>query len=222
MAKLGGIIRKALGDAPTEDPQKFMLFAGPSGAGKTSLIMKLSQHSDFLFDKRVAVIAVFPQKTTNSNDEYFTILKPFCASREIPYFEVKSSLDVTKLVDELNQFDHVFIDTPSLDIEQNNSFRDFWKVRQMLSPLAPLEVHYVVNAAMNRFYFRDSSATHHPLQPDYVAITHLDEVTKWGPVIPFLQQMGCSARYLSKGNSLSNSLNEFNPQWFAQKVLQEN
>jgi flagellar biosynthesis GTPase FlhF len=219
MAKLGGIVRNALGEAPAKESQKFMLFAGPSGAGKTSLIMKLTQHPDFFFDKKIAVVSVYPQ---NETDDYYTILEPFCTSRDIPYFKVQSNLDVTMAVDDLKEFDHVFIDTPSLDIEQNNSFRDFWKIRQLLSPLAPLEVHYVVNAAMNRFYFRDSSATHHPLQPDYVAITHLDEVTKWGPVIPFLQQMGCSAKYLSLGNNLSHSLNEFNPQWFAQKVLQEN
>lgn len=219
MSKLAGIIRKALGKSSEEEPQKFMLFAGPSGAGKTQLIMKLTQLPDFMIDKKLAVISVYPQ--TEHEAPYYTILEPFCAQYEIPYFKVQSSLDVTKLVEELTEFDHVFIDTPSLSTEQDNSFREFWKIRQLLSPLAPLEVHYVVNAALNRFYFQNSSAKHHPLQPDYVAITHLDEISQWGPVIPFLQKMGCSARYISTGNKLNN-LNEFNPQWFAQKVLQEN
>ncbi|WP_428236497.1 hypothetical protein [Gracilimonas sp.] len=219
MSKLGEIIRKALGKPAEEEAQKFMLFAGPSGAGKTQLIMKLTQHPDFMIDKKLAVVSVYPQAENAA--PYYTILEPFCAQHEIPYFEVQSGLDVSKIVEDLAEFDHVFIDTPSLSIEQDNSFREFWKIKQLLSPLAPLEVHYVVNAALNRFYFQNSSATHHPLQPDYVAITHLDEVAQWGPVIPFLQKMGCSARYISTGNKLNN-LNEFNPQWFAQKVLQEN
>ncbi|MEQ8525926.1 hypothetical protein [Gracilimonas sp.] len=219
MSKLARIIRTALGKPADEEPQKFMLFAGPSGAGKTQLIMKLTQHPDFMIDKKLAVISVYPQ--TEQEAPYYTILEPFCAQYEIPYFKVQSGLDVTKLVEELTEFDHVFIDTPSLSTEQDNSFREFWKIRQLLSPLAPLEVHYVVNAALSRFYFQNSSAKHHPLQPDYVAITHLDEISQWGPVIPFLQKMGCSARYISTGNKLNN-LNEFNPQWFAQKVLQEN
>ncbi|MGN8226771.1 hypothetical protein [Gracilimonas sp. BCB1] len=219
MSKLAAIIRNALGKPSEEKAQKFMLFAGPSGAGKTQLIMKLTQHPDFMIDKKLAVVSVYPQ--SKNSEPYYTILEPFCAEREIPYFKVQSGLDVSKIVEELGEFDHVFIDTPSLSTEQDNSFREFWKIKQLLSPLAPLEVHYVVNAALNRFYFQNSSATHHPLQPDYVAITHLDEVTQWGPVIPFLQKMGCSARYISSGNKLNN-LNEFNPQWFAQKVLQEN
>ena len=218
MSKLAGIIRRALGKNSEEQPQKFMLFAGPSGAGKTQLIMKLTQHADFMIDKNFAVVSVYPQDDKDA--PYYTILEPFCIQHEVPHFKVKTGLDVTKIAGQLNEFDHVLIDTPSLSTEQDDSFREFWKIRQLLSPLAPLEVHYVVNAALNRYYFQNSSAKHHPLQPDYVAITHLDEVSQWGPVIPFLQKMGCSARYLCTGNKLNN-LNEFNPQWFAQKVLQE-
>jgi flagellar biosynthesis GTPase FlhF len=219
MSHLAEIIRKALGKPSEEETQKFMLFAGPSGAGKTQLIMKLTQHPDFMTDKKLAVVSVYPQAEDAA--PYYTILEPFCAQYEIPYFKVQSGLDVSKIVEDLAGFDHVLIDTPALSTEQDNSFREFWKIRQLLSPLAPLEVHYVVNAVLNRFYFQNTSATHHPLQPDYVAITHLDEVAQWGPVIPFLQKMGCSARYISTGSKLNN-LNEFNPQWFAQKVLQEN
>ena len=220
MTKIAGIIRDSLGKAPTEDPQKYMLFAGPSGSGKTSMIMKLSQQIDFLGDKKVAVVSVLPQE--DKSTPYYTILEPFCADNDIPYYKINNGVEVTKLIEEWEEFDHVLIDTPSLGTEQDNSFREYWKIRQILTPLAPLEVHYVVNASLNRFYFRDSSATHHPLQPDYVAITHLDEVSQWGPVIPFLKTMGCTARYISKGTKLMNSLKEFSPQWFAQKVLQEN
>lgn len=219
MAELGKIIRKALGKPALEEPQKYLLFVGPSGTGKTSLIMKLSQHPDLFFDKKIALVSVHPQK--NTENTYYTILEPFCRDHDLPYFEIKNSRDVNELMTQWEDFDHVLIDTPSINVEQENSFRDFWKIRQMLTPLTPLEVHYVVNASLNRFYFQNSTATHHPLQPDYVAITHLDEVSHWGPVIPFLQEMGCNARFISRGENLSNSVTEFNPQWFAQKILQD-
>ena len=112
------------------------------------------------------------------------------------------------------------IDTPSLSIEQEESFRDYWKIRQLLTPVTPLEVHFVVNAARSKFYFANATAKNHPMQPDYISITHLDEITQWGPIIPFMKEMGCAARYISTGTSLPTSLMEFNPQWFAQKVLE--
>ncbi|MEX2479009.1 MAG: hypothetical protein WD357_11270 [Gracilimonas sp.] len=220
MIKLGGIIRDALGEPNLNKPQKYMLFIGPSGSGKTSLIMKLSQHPELMESKKIAVVSVHPQKEINH--PYYTILRPFCEDHDLPYFEVKTGQDVNDHLEIWDEFDHVLIDSPSINIEQENSFRNFWKIRQMLTPLTPLEVHYVVNASLNRFYFRNSSATHHPLQPDHVAITHLDEVSQWGPVIPFLQEMGCSARYISNGEGSPNSLGEFDPRWFAQRILEEN
>ena len=220
MSKLAGIIRNALGEMTTESPQKFMLFVGPSGAGKTSLIMKLSQHPELMEDKKVAVATVYPQRKNES--PYYTILKPFCEDNDLPYFEIRKPKDVHDLMEQWEEFDHVLIDTPSINLEQENSFRNFWKIRQMLTPLTPLEVHYVVNASLNRFYFKHSSATHHPIQPDYVAITHLDEVSQWGPIIPFLQEMECNARYITRGEAIPGSVDSFDPRWFAQRILQEN
>lgn len=219
MANLAKLIRKALGNEPEGDPQKFLLFAGPSGAGKTQLIMKLTRDPDFMLNKKVAVLAVYPQN--ESAEDYYTILEPFCAKHELAYFPIKTSADVNEISGKLEEFDYVLIDTPSLHLEQEFAFREFWKVRQLLSPFTPMEVHYVVNAAMNRFYFKGSSASQHPLQPDYVAVTHLDEISKWGPILPFMQKLKCSARYLSKGDALTNSLQSFNPQWFAQQILQD-
>lgn len=220
MVKLAGIIRNALGEPKLDKPQKYMLFVGPSGSGKTSLIMKLSQHPELMENKKIAVVSIHPQKEPSFR--YYTILKPFCEDHDFPYFEIKNGKDVNDHLEIWDEFDHVLIDTPSINIEQENSFRNFWKIRQMLTPLTPLEVHYVVNASLNKFYFRNSSATHHPLQPDHVAITHLDEVSEWGPIIPFLQEMDCTARYISKGEESPNSLGEFDPRWFAQRILQEN
>jgi flagellar biosynthesis GTPase FlhF len=60
----------------------------------------------------------------------------------------------------------------------------------------------------------------HPLHPDYVAITHLDEAKKWGPLIPFFADMGCGARYISSGRTIPDSLSKFEPASFAQQVLQ--
>jgi flagellar biosynthesis GTPase FlhF len=220
VSKLGQLIKKAVGDGAKTDPQKYMLFVGPSGSGKTNLIMKLSEHPELMEDKKIAVVSVYPPE--NDSSPYYTILKPFCKDQGIPYYEIKSPLDVNNLLNEWEAFDHVLIDTPSINIEQEHSFRKFWKIRQMLTPLTPIEIHYVANASLNRFYFRNSTASHHPLQPDYVAITHLDEVSQWGPVIPFLQEMGCSARYISKGKAQPASLDEFDPRWFVQKILEEN
>jgi len=98
---------------------------------------------------------------------------------------------------------------------------EYWNIRQLLAPQATLGGHFVGNAALSKFYFANSTARNHPMQADYISITHLDEVSEWGPISPFMKEMDCAARYISTGTDLPASLSEFNPQWFAQKVLED-
>jgi flagellar biosynthesis GTPase FlhF len=218
MAKLASILRESLGKVPTKDPSKFMLFAGAAGSGKTTLIMKLCLHPDFMLNKNIAVMTIHPQQNYENN--YYSILKGFCRNENIPHYTVKKGLDVGDYIEEWKEFDHVLIDTPSLSIEREDSFREYWKIRQLLTPLTPLEVHFVVDASRSKFYFANTTAKNHPMQPDYISITHLDEVSQWGHIIPFMKEMDCTTKYISNGNVQPTSLSEFNPQWFAQKVLE--
>lgn len=219
MVKLSGIIRDALTGAVAAPAVKNILFTGPSGSGKTSLIMKLLSSPYFFIDKKLAVVSMKPQD--DASGTYYTVLEPFCRDREVPFYNISSGVDITRIKDELEAFDHVLFDSASLSISNEASFREYWKLRQVLASVTPLEVHYVINASMNRFYFNNSASLHHPLQPDFIAITHLDEAPQWGPVIPFLKDMGCAVRYVSTGRNLNNSIAEFEPAWFAKKVLQE-
>ncbi len=219
MAGLSSIIRNALKSTSNDPLAPFVLFAGPSGSGKTSLIMKLVQHPEFMSDKKVAVVSIMPQ---NRQDQpYYTILEPFCKDQNITFYKIGSNADVNGYLEEWKEFDHVLFDSPSIPVEQERSFREYWKIRQLLAAVTPLEVHYVINAALNRYYFRESGNIHHPLQPDYVALTHLDEVSQWGPVIPFMQEMGCGSRFMSRGAAIPGGLSEFSPAWFTQQVLQD-
>lgn len=217
MSKLSGIIREAIRCETDRKTQKYLLFTGPAGAGKTNMIMKLTQHPDFMKHKKIAVVSLAPQLA--SGVSYYTILQPFCEDYNLPFYSIKTGVDVTEMQEEWENYDHVLIDSPSISTQQENSFRQYWKVRQVLASLKPIEVHYVVNASLNKFYFKESSAINHPLQPDYIAITHLDEVSQWGPIIPFMKEMGCPARFVSNGDTLPDSIHKFDPTWFAQNVL---
>ncbi|TVQ66292.1 MAG: hypothetical protein EA360_06630 [Balneolaceae bacterium] len=218
MARLSEILKGVLSVDSSAEPRKFQLFTGPAGSGKTHLIMKLLLHSDFLKERKACVITLTPPK---EKGPYYTILKPFCKDHKIPLFEVTGGMDITDRMEEWSDYEFVLIDTPSLQIEQESSFREYWKVRQMMAPLTPLEVHFVVNVARNKHYFSSTSSAHHPLQPDYIALTHLDEIAELGSVIPFLNQMDASARYVSTGTEIPGSIDTFKPKRFAQKLLQE-
>lgn len=215
MFELARLVRDALTITLPKATEPNLVFVGPSGSGKTSLIMKLATNPEFFGDSSVALVSLQPRQFGNP----YTILEPFAEDHKINFFRVKDGIDVTKLMPKLVDYDYVLFDTPSISLEKKTAFRDYWKIRQMLASVMPLEVHFVIDATLENYYFREAYATNHPLQPDYVAITHLDETARWGQLIPFLKTMGCSVRYMSQGSQVPDDIDAFSPTWFAEQIL---
>jgi flagellar biosynthesis GTPase FlhF len=215
MYELARVVRDALTITLPKAAQPNMVFVGPSGSGKTTLIMKLARNLEFFGDQNVAIVSVEPR----NRPVPYTILKPFAEDHQLDFYTVRDGIDVSKLMPKLVNYDQVLFDTPSISLEKKTAFREYWKIRQILASVLPLEVHFVINATMENYYFREAYATNHPLQPDYVAITHLDETNRWGHLIPFLKTLGCSVRYMSLGPTVPDDVDAFSPTWFAEKIL---
>jgi flagellar biosynthesis GTPase FlhF len=215
MYELAKMIRKSISMDYMQPAQPNLVFVGPSGSGKSTLIMKLATNAAFFGGKKVALVSVIPRNSTMK----YSILELFAKDAGLPYFTVNDGIDVSKLMAKLVEYDHVLFDTPSISLEKKTAFREYWKIRQILASVMPVEVHFVVNATMENYYFREAYATNHPLQPDYVAITHLDETNRWGHLIPFLKTLGVGVRYVSQGAEIPDSIQAFSPTWFAEQVL---
>lgn len=217
MERLAGILRSTVSrtsDAPT---RPFLLFTGPSGGGKTSLIQKWVLHPECTSGKSVAVVSLMKSKS----EPYYSVLDPFCRDREIPYYELYPGESLDPFLEEWRSYNHVLIDTPSLQIHQPESFRRFREQRQWLAECAPMEVHYVVNAASQSLYFRGEAEASHPVKPDYLDITHLDEVVKWGHLLPMLQNLEIPTRYVSRGTGIPDALLPYDPAWFTRQLLKK-
>ncbi len=213
--ELTRLVRDALSFTLPSPSQSNIVFVGPAGSGKTTLIMKLARHSEFFGHKKVAIISVEPRQQAMR----YSILKPFTEEHQIDLFQIKDGIDASKLMSKLSKYQQILIDTPSISLEKKTAFREYWKLRQILASVIPLEVHFVVNATMENYFFRESYAANHPLQPDYLALTHLDETTRWGQLIPFMKAMECGVRYLGVGPNVPDDINSYSPSWFAEKIL---
>jgi flagellar biosynthesis GTPase FlhF len=215
MFELSKLVRDAINVALPQAASSNMLFTGPSGSGKTTLIMKLATSDQFFKDRKVALVSVEPRGFTKK----YSGLEAFAKDQQLEFFRIQDGIEISRLMPKLVQYDQVLFDSPSISLEKNTAFREYWKIRQVLASVIPLEVHYVVNATLEQFYFKEAYAASHPLQPDYISITHLDETQRWGQLIPFIKTMGCAIRYISLGQELPGSIAAFSPTWFAEKIL---
>lgn len=216
-SKLTGILTNALGSPAKTEPKKFMLFTGLAASGKTQLIMKLSQHPAFLRNKKLAFVSMQP--SSNQTSHSYTRLAPFCEDKNFKYYEVKTKDEVIEFAEEWNLFDHILIDTPSLSAKGVKAFNQYKNIKTMLGELTSIEEHYLINASARNLDPHDLSETHFSVNPDHIAITHLDEATKWGALIPLLEKMECVPRYVSMSKTIPGNLYRFDPKKFIDMML---
>ena len=219
MSELTAIIREALDKTTSEDAQKYLLFTGLSGTGKTEMIMKLSRHPDLMLNQQVGIVSVIP--ATEDSNCYYTILESFCEDQDIPYCEARNEEDILLIQEEWDDFDHILFDSPSLPKYKEAAASRYQQLLNMTAPLSDeLEIHCLVDAARNEFYNKESGALYSRLNPDFLAVSHLDETSQWGPLIPLLKEVECSLRYVSTGKDMPGSLDHFDPKWFTKTMLQ--
>ncbi|MDR8394237.1 hypothetical protein NC796_24020 [Aliifodinibius sp. S!AR15-10] len=218
MSELTGIIREAMGSNATRKPEKHLVFIGKPGSGKTNLVMKLAQHPDFMGARDVGIVSVIPQG--NDGTPYYTILEPFCRDHGLPYCQVKDAAQVKQLQEKWKEFDHLLIDTPSLEKEGKAMKEQYKEIKNVLMPLSGLETHCLIDASGNGFSAPGASAPFHRLDVDYLALSHLDLTSQWGPVIPLLQQAEVPVRYISVGQDVPRGIRNFDPKWVTKQMLE--
>jgi flagellar biosynthesis GTPase FlhF len=213
-SKLLLLLEDLLTSSVPAKPAKVLLFAGRSGAGKTQLIMKLSQHPTLMKDKTLAIASLNPE---GNDQNYYSILKPFCEDNDIIYLQLTGSDDIDYCIEELSSCDHILIDTPSLDTGGHELVEAIAEVQKSASASTEIETHYLVNTAVNGNAFNDPLAVE--INADHIALTHIDQSMRWGKTMQLITQTNYKVRYISSGASISGSLLPFRPEKFAQKLI---
>jgi len=211
-SKLQHTIRNLLSAAQSDRLSRLLLFSGRSGSGKTSLIMKLCRHTDFLQGKKIAIAAIHP-----SNKDYYTVLGPFCRDQDIPYYPIDADTSFGQLQGEWKSFDHVLIDTPSLEMEASGLVKTITDLRFELKDQMDLDIHYLINTAVDSNAFNDPLAAE--IDANHIVLSHLDNSNKWGRAMQLIAQTDYSIRFISGGETIPDGLLPFDPELFTEKLL---
>lgn len=214
-SKLSSIIQEEISGIHSGNPKKLLLFTGRSGSGKTSMVMKLSQQSHLFEEQDIAVASIVPDDNTKLN--YYTILDPFCKDHDIPYYRLKNEQELDTLSKEWKSFDHILIDTPSIELIDEFFFKQFVNIKQKLLSLYEMETHYLVNTAVNGVAFNDPLAVQ--VKADHLAFTHIDQSNKWGRTVQLLIQSDYGLRFINSSESVEDEIDIFKPELFAKKLL---
>jgi flagellar biosynthesis GTPase FlhF len=83
----------------------------------------------------------------------------------------------------------------------------------------PIQVHLVLNATRALEDFEVEYIQRLPLQPDLVALTHLDETRSWGRVTEWMLDMKLPVQFASTSQRIPDGVGAFSPTWFIEEMM---
>ena len=190
---------------------------GPSGAGKTSLVLKLATHDGFYARRQTTVIVIAPEE-----GEVTSYQSPIDVYRRfgVPVQRVQTEEEMQQALARLASFDQVLIDTPSMPVHAGRARKMLQRVRRMVDGLMPLEVVFTLNTTRAVEGFDADFVRRLPLRPATVALTHLDETPAWGRIAEWLMRLKLPVRFASLGPAIPDDLSAFSPSWFVEKMME--
>jgi flagellar biosynthesis protein FlhF len=191
------------------------LFIGPSGAGKTSLLLKLARHESFFGRRLPTVISIRPKE----DDIPYLSPVPLYRDFGLPVQVVRTPQEMNQALNRVQQFDQVLIDTPPLPFDPEEARPMLRRLQRIVNPLMPLQVHLTLNATRTLDDLDEGFLKRMPLTPDAVALTHLDEVTKWGRIAEWLLMLDKPVHFVSTGRRVPEGVEAFTPSWFVEEMM---
>ncbi len=210
-------VRNALDLAAPKHDSSALLLIGPSGAGKTSLALKLAKNVSFYGRRRTAVLFIQPEE-----EETYGYYTPIALYRHygIPVKSVRTSDEMRQALDRVQQFDQIIIDTAPMSSQGQEARKMLSHVRRVTEAVVPLQVQLVVNATrvldgLNPAFFKSL-----PVRPNTLSLTHLDEISDLGRIAEWLMSMAIPVRTVSISPRVPDGLAAFSPAWFVEAMMQ--
>lgn len=186
------------GFGPRAWPQKFQLFCGPFGAGKTSILVRLA-----LAEKKAdpkARICLASADTGQGRGR--KVLKHYAELSAMAYRDIASAEDFAALKAEGRNFDRVFIDLPGVPAASTLKERlDLMGLNGSPDSAA----HLVLNPHFAQAQYKAFLARYSAPAVKSIVWTKLDEACSFGAVINVAADSGLPVSTLSFGSGLKQS-----------------
>lgn len=209
-------IRNALQRTTPKRYSGTMMFIGPSGAGKTSLLLKAATHPSFFARHKATIISILPE-----DDQRLAYQNPaeLFSRFGIAVQTVRGIEEMNEALDRSQSFDQILIDTPPMPVHEAGARKMLLYLKRLVEPLMPLQIHLVLNATRALNDFDLSYIQRLPLRADAIAFTHLDETKSLGRIAEWMMQTNLPVQFASSSPRVPDGVGAFTPSWFVEEMM---
>jgi flagellar biosynthesis protein FlhF len=170
---------------------KVAMFVGPSGAGKTTTIVKLAAHYRLQENRSVALITLDTCRMAAVEH-----LRMYAHVLGVPLETAQTTADVVEGIRRHRQASLIMIDTPGFGPHETAQLMNLGGLKDSYGSI---ETHLVLSATTRMQDLRRTVARHDACAPSRLLFTKLDETAEYGNLFELAYQTTLPLSYWSNG-----------------------
>jgi flagellar biosynthesis protein FlhF len=175
----------------SENEYKVAMFIGPSGAGKTTAIVKLAAHYRLQENRSVALITLDTCRMAAVEQ-----LRMYAHVLGVPLETAQTTAEVLEGIRRQRQASLILIDTPGLGPHETAQLMN---LAGMKDSYGSIETHLVLSATTRMQDLRRTMARYTACAPSRLLFTKLDETEEYGNLFELAYQTALPLSYWSIG-----------------------
>ena len=179
--------------------RKIVALVGPTGAGKTSTIAKLSAAATTRAKKQRVALITLDQERIGAIEQ----IKVYAKILGTPLRAVSSGKELMKCVSQLSECDLIFIDTPGIQL---NNQKHMAEIKEGFDKVSEIEPHLVMSAATNEKTLRNTLNNYEIFNISRLIFTKLDECSTFGSILNQLHRTKIPASYFTNGPQIPEDI----------------
>ena len=192
--------------------EKFMIFIGQPGVGKTTTLAKLATRFKLLEGKKVALITVYSYRYGTADQ-----LKIYGETMDVPVEVVMTPAELRQAVERHADKDYILIDTVGRSSKNTGQVLELKGFIEAID--SAKQVYLVLNASTkNRDLFRtinDFKIVHY----NRYIFTKVDETETLGSMLNVVLKTGIPIQYYTAGQTIPDDIAEVQPRQLAQLLF---
>ncbi|MCB9071993.1 MAG: flagellar biosynthesis protein FlhF [Bdellovibrionaceae bacterium] len=162
--------------------EKFHVFVGPRGVGKTSSLVKMASHLVIKERKRIAILSTDTNKVGATEQ-----LRIYSQILNVPFMVWSKGQNINELLAALNGVDFVLIDTEGQTLAQLSEIEYLKKI--IPQGIAGVRVHLVLSALMKDDELYSVGRRFRAVHYHDILLTNLDQLRRHGVVVNLQSQL---------------------------------
>jgi flagellar biosynthesis protein FlhF len=167
------------------------MFIGPSGAGKTTAIVKLAAHYRLQENRSVALITLDTCRMAAVEQ-----LRTYAHVLGVPFETAQTTAEVVEGIRRHRQASLILIDTPGLGPHETAQLMNLAGIKDSYGSI---ETHLVLSATTRMQDLRRTVARYTACAPSRLLFTKLDETEEYGNLFELAYQTALPLSYWSNG-----------------------